>query len=148
MDERAGYPIPLDIADFFEHGSVPEVDEERSIQGHLHLLLITAKEEYAFDPEYGCELWEHDFSTEQPTVIWVDRMADSIKQVVMRYEPRLAEVDVKADIDQVEFKMREGDSVSGRLKRRIKVVLRARLTSTNELFRFEDVMLVAPFSLD
>ena len=148
MHGAFGYAIPLDVLGFFKEGAVPIDSEEESIACHLHLLLTTTKDEFPPDPGYGCEVWDNEFSTVQATAVWLDRLAQDIKDLVIRYEGRLNNVEVKVEMDQAEFKAKRGEQVAGRLKRRLRVVLTARLIRTDEPFRFEDAMLIAPFSLD
>ncbi len=138
----------MDVLGFLKEGHFPVVTEEESIASHIHLLLTTAREEFPADPDYGCELWDHQFSTVQASGMWMDRMAQHMKELVERYEGRLTSIDVKAEMDQAEFKLKQGNQVSGRLKRRLRITLNARLARTNETYRFVDTMMVAPFSLD
>lgn len=148
MEPGVASNLPMDVLGFFKNGSFPTASEEYNIACHIQLLLTTAPEEFPPDPEYGCQLWELEFSTVQATGVWMDRMAEHMKDLVERYEMRLTNVDVKAEIDQAEFKVKNGANVTSRLKRRLNVSLNARLARTNEPFRFKYSMLVAPFSLD
>lgn len=120
----------------------------RSIAEHIHLLLITGREEFDFDREFGCEIWDQDFETQGAVAAWADRMADGIRDRLVMYEKRLMEIDVKAEHSQAEFSQKEGDRVAARLKRKLTIRLTARVRSTNELFRFEDSIFMSPFSLD
>lgn len=150
MEPGNALAIPLDVTGFFKEGHFAEVTEENSIASNIHLLLTTVLGEYTADPEYGCELWEHEFSTVDTTAVWMDRLAQRMKELVLAYERRLAQVEVKAEIEQAEFthKPKGGGQVASRMKKRMRITLNARLVRTNERFRFEDAMLVAPFSLD
>ena len=74
--------------------------------------------------------------------------ANSLLQLVERYEKRLTMVEVKARMDQVEYKLRQGDEVVARLKRRLWISFKARIARTDEPFEFERSLLIAPFSLD
>lgn len=138
----------MDVLGFLTEGRFAVVPEEDSIASHIHLLLTTAREEFPADPDYGCELWDHQFSTVQVSGVWMDRMAQQMKELVERYEGRLTGIQVKAEVDQAEFKLKQGNHVAGRLKRRLRITVDARLARTDETFRVVDTMLVAPFSLD
>lgn len=138
----------MDVLGFLKDGRLPLVTEEHSIAAHIHLLLTTAREEFPPDPDYGCELWELEFNTVQTTGVWMDRLAQHMKELVDRYERRLTDVVVQVEVDQAEFKLKQGDHVAGRLKRRLRISLNAKLARTNEAYRFQDTMLIAPFSLD
>ncbi|MEZ4808100.1 MAG: GPW/gp25 family protein [Flavobacteriales bacterium] len=148
MEPGTASGMPMDVLGFLEEGAFPVVPEDASIANHIYLLLTTAKDEYPPDPEYGCELWDHQFSTVQASAVWMDRMAQHMKEMIERYEGRLTDVHVKAEVDQAEFKQKQGNHVAGRLKRRLRITLHARLARTNETFHFMDTMMVAPFSHD
>lgn len=148
MEQGVGYGIPLDFEGFFRTRRFEMKPVHRSVAEHIHLLLITAREEYEFDREFGCEVWDNDFETQNAITVWVDRVASGIRQRLAIYEKRLREVEVVVEHAQAEFSTREGEKVSSRLKRKLTVKLTARLASTNELFRFEDQIYMSPFSLD
>ena len=148
MDQGGSYAIPLDVEAFFRTRRFTTKPLHRSIAEHIHLLLITAREEFEFDREFGCEVWDNDFETQNAITVWVDRVADGIRGRLAVYEKRLREVDVVVEHAQAEFSTKEGDKVSSRLKRKLTIRLNARIASTNEVFRFEDIIYMSPFSLD
>ena len=148
MEQGGSYGIPLDIEAFFATRRFAVKSLDRSIREHIHLLLITGREEFDFDREFGCEVWDMDFETQSITAVWADRVADGIRDRLNMYEKRLTEVDVKAEHTQAEFSQKEGDRVAARLKRKLTIRLTARIRSTNEVFRFEDSIFMSPFSLD
>lgn len=148
MDQSGGYGIPLDFEGFFRTRRFEMKPLHRSIAEHIHLLLITGREEYEFDREFGCEVWDNDFETQSAMTVWVDRVADGIRGRLAIYEKRLIDIEVTAEHAQAEFSTKEGERVSARLKRKLTIRLSARVASTNELFRFEDTIYMSPFSLD
>lgn len=169
MATRSAYATPLDVLGFLgqgakdtgvdgrdqrsrendpSKGSFVHVSDEESIRDHINMLITTAREEFPPDPEYGCEIWEHEFTSVLSSNTWMDRLEKSMLELVERYEKRLTLVEVKARMDQVEFKLRKGDQVVARLKRRLLISFSARLARTDEPFEFERSLLIAPFSLD
>ena len=148
MDQGGGYGIPLDFEAFFRLRRFGTKPLHRSIAEHIHLLLITGREEFEFDREFGCEVWDNDFETQSAMTVWVDRVANGIRGRLEVYEKRLREVEVTAEHTQAEFSNKEGNNVSARLKRKLTIRLTARIASTNEAFRFEDTIFMSPFSLD
>ena len=148
MDQGGGYGIPLDFEAFFRLRRFETKPLHRSIAEHIHLLLITSREEFEFDREFGCEVWDNDFETQSAKTVWVDRVANGIRGRLEVYEKRLREVEVTAEHTQAEFSNKEGNNVSARLKRKLTIRLTARIASTNEAFRFEDTIFMSPFSLD
>lgn len=148
MDQGGGYGIPLEVGAFFRTQRFETRPLHRSIAEHIHLLLITGREEFEFDREFGCEVWDNDFETQSALSVWVDRVAEGIRGRLVMYEKRLREVEVTAEHTQAEFSTKEGEKVSSRLKRKLTIRLTARIASTNEAFRFEDAIYMSPFSLD
>ncbi|MBP7513602.1 MAG: GPW/gp25 family protein [Flavobacteriales bacterium] len=148
MEQGGGYGIPLDVGKFFQQRRFEMKPLHRSIAEHIHLFLITGREEFEFDREFGCEVWDNDFETQSAMIVWVDRIAESIRTRLCVYEKRLSEVEVTVDHTQAEFSTKEGEKVSSRLKRKLTIRLTARIASTNEAFRFEDTIFMSPFSLD
>lgn len=141
------YKLPLDTGMFLKNKRFPKCAIEESIAGHIHLLLLTSYGECKFDPEFGCEIWEHEFEHTQISKIWIDRMSLQMKNLLEKYERRLTNIEVKAEITEKEFTNAE-DNKSVRLQKRLSISLTANLTSTNELFYFKDSIFISPFSID
>lgn len=148
MNEFGGYTIPLDMERFFRTWKFGADNTKECIKEHIHLLLITTHSEFAFDADFGCDLWEHEFEGEHVSAVWVDRIAESIKNTLTTYESRLVNIDVKAELTQAEFAQKRGDGIARRLKKRMRVLVSAQLARTNEPFEHEDNVLISPFSLD
>ena len=148
MSLVAGYKIPMNFNEFFNTKRLRQCSIQESIASYVHLLIITTFEEYEFDPEFGCDIWDFEFEHQQTTRIWVEQLGRKISDILEKYERRLTNINVKAVISQVEFEHKEGVNVSRRLKKKLHLSLTARLSSTNESFSFEDNILLSPFSTD
>jgi len=148
MDQGGGYGIPLDIEAFFSTRRFPVKPLDRSIAENIHLLLITSRGEFEFDPEFGCEVWDNDFETQNTMTGWMDRVASGIQGRLSIYEKRLSDLEITVEHAQAEFFAKIGERVASRLKRKLTVRINAKVANTNEPFRFEDVIFMSPFSLD
>jgi hypothetical protein len=148
MELITGYRVPLDFQKFFKERKFGQCTIQESIATYIHLLVITCYEEFEFDPEFGCEIWDFEFEHQQSTRIWVERLGKNIQERLAVYEKRLTNITVKADVSQAEFESTLNDVVSVRLKKKLNIKLSARLASTNETFHFEDNILLSPFSTD
>jgi hypothetical protein len=148
MSLVAGYKIPMNFNEFFNTRRFQQCTIQESIASYVHLLVITTYEEFEFDPAFGCDIWDFEFEHQQSTRIWVEQLGRKIREILEKYESRLTNIHVKAAITQVEFEHKEGINVSKRLKKKLHLQLTARLSSTNESFRFEDNILLSPFSTD
>lgn len=142
------YRLPLDTGAFLNSKSLPKCAIEESIAGHIHLLLLTSYDECSFDPEFGCEIWEHEFEHSQISKIWIDRMSMQMKALLEKYEQRLINIVVKAQITEKEFKNDSTNQSTVRLQKCLTINLNANLTSTNEPFYFKDSIFISPFSTD
>ncbi len=148
MSLVAGYKIPMRFNEFFTKRRFEQCSIQESIASYIHLLIITTYEEYEFDPGFGCDVWDFEFEHQQTTRIWVEQLGRRIKDNLEEYEKRLTKINVKAAVSQAEFEQKEGVTISKRLKKKLHIQLTANLTSTNESFRFEDNILLSPFSTD
>lgn len=148
MNLFEGYTIPVDFGSFYKTKQLPKCSIQESIARHLHLLIITTHEEFDFDAEYGCDIWDHEFEHEQTSQVWAEKLAHTMEEVLMRYESRIANIQVKAAVSQAEFEQKDGFNVAKRMKKKLRFDLKATLTSTNEEFNFSDSVLLSPFSTD
>ncbi len=142
------YKLPLDTTAFLTSRSLPKCAIEESIAGHIRLLLLTSFDECTFDPEFGCEIWEHEFEHSQISKIWIDRMSLQMNVVLEKYEQRLINISVKAQITEKEFKSDNASDSAVRLQKCLTINLNANLRSTNEPFYFRDSIFISPFSTD
>lgn len=142
------YRLPLDTAAFLKTRNLPKCAIEDSIAGHIRLLLLTSFDECSFDPEFGCEIWEHEFEHSQISKIWIDRMSLQMNVVLQKYEQRLTNITVKAQITEKEFRSEDSSHGSFRLQKCLTINLNANLTSTNEAFYYKDSIFISPFSTD
>jgi len=119
----------------------------QSIEQFVHILLSTEKGEYFVDPIFGSGLWNHDFENIESVNKWKEQTRKELTELIEKYEPRLMNVAVEAQIS-------EGTPSKGRkdktkqIKRLVVVRVSGRITVNNESFQQEIRMFVGPFSLD
>ncbi len=82
----------LSLPFVLHNGYLTRADLHDSIAHSIGLLLSTRLGQFAFDPEYGCDIWEREFSDIQ-TVNKSDFRA-SFRNVIAKYEKRLDNVAV------------------------------------------------------
>ncbi|MBK6943725.1 MAG: GPW/gp25 family protein [Flavobacteriales bacterium] len=114
----------------------------------MHLLLLTSHGEFEFDQNFGCEVWEAEFEHQQTTRVWVEQLGCNIQEVLEKYETRLTDIHVQAKVSQMEFELKEEFKVSKRLKKKLNLVVSAKLRATNEKFELQDNILLSPFATD
>ncbi|RIV25442.1 hypothetical protein DYU11_09085 [Fibrisoma montanum] len=111
-----------------------------SIHAHIYLLVTTPFRGVRFDTEYGCEIWEGDFSStnESNDTRWTDQIQSSVLRAIKTYEPRLERIEVIAEFD------RDGSSDA---HKRLVVSVTAEIKKSNHrVFRFQRNILIAPYA--
>lgn len=148
MEPGYVYKLPLDTGHFLKSRTLPKCSLQESIRDHIQLLLTTAYGECRFDPEYGCEIWEHEFEHSQISKIWIDRMSLRIKASLAKYETRLTNIQVQTSITEEEFQKRDQSDKTVGLKKCLKIHVTGSLWSTNEEFYTNGKIYLSPFSAD
>lgn len=148
MDHEFIYKLPLDTGFFLKSRTLPKCSLQESIRDHIQLLLTTAYGECRFDPDYGCEIWEHEFEHSQISKIWIDRMSIRIKASLIKYETRLTNIKVQTAITEEEFQRKEQSNRTVGLKKCLKIHVTGSLLSTNEEFYTSGKIFLSPFSAD
>ena len=113
---------------------------DESIHEHVYLLITTPFRSVRFDIEYGCEVWDGDFSAgnESNDTRWTDQIQNSVLQAIRAYEPRLERIEVIAELD------RDGADDA---HKRLVVTVKAEIKKSNHrAFRFQRIIMIAPFA--
>ncbi|MFN0030919.1 MAG: GPW/gp25 family protein [Flavobacteriales bacterium] len=142
------YKFPINFSRLMNKGELPVCGLEKSIAQNIYLILTSEFGEYRFDESYGCSVWDHDFENIVAVHAWKDRMAQSIKQSLMRHEERLQNIVVRIDIGQEE-KAFEGRSHINRIKKCVDITVSGIIASTNQNFPpYTQRLYISPFSFD
>lgn len=121
----------------------PKCSLAESVASLLHLVAVTNFGDYTHDPTFGCEIWEHDFENIANSQIYREKLRVSIQDTIVKHEPRLTNVKVGIQMDQIDYRM-----VQRRIKSRIRLKVDATLALTNEAFTFTDQFYIGPLSYD
>ncbi len=135
------YYFPLNPAELTQKKEHPRVSLRESVSRMIHLITITRFGEFKMDESFGCEVWEFDFENLTNTQLFKEQIRDSLKQVITRHEPRLSQVRIDIQIQQVE--LRAGNR---RTKSRISLRVDGILTKTNEPFSYNENFFIGPLS--
>ncbi len=144
---RRYYTQPLDFGALKSGQENPKCNLQQSIALRIHLILITSFSEFRYDTKFGCLIWDSDFENIPNITSWKDKMMKAIKEVVERYELRLRNHQVSIEITEEEFAQSEKVMLK-RVKRRVDVMVKGNLRSTNEEFYFKEVIYISPVWVD
>lgn len=112
-----------------------------SVASMMRLITITHFGENKQDDSFGNELWEYDFETIDNIQAFKDKLAESLRNDVMRHEKRLAEVKVGVGFEQVMTTV-----YSRRIRQRIQITYEGTLKKTNEPFKHQEMLFMGPLS--
>ena len=135
------YNLPLNLADIIEKKEHPKCTLYESVAMMIHLMTTSNFGEYKHDDSFGCEIWEHDFENIINTQLYKDQLRKSIQQTVETHEPRLTDIKVDIQIEQIESRVG-----NRRSKSRIRLNVNGRLSKTNEPFKYTEQFFVGPLS--
>ncbi len=141
------YKIPVDFGAIIRKRMLPKCSFEDSIKQNILLILLTHFDEYHFDPTYGCSIWDQDFELLPSANDWRKRLQESIYTSLNSHERRLTQLKIAITIDELPFTHPEDHKVR-RIKKRIIVVINAKLKITNQDFLHKETVFFSPISLD
>lgn len=142
------YKLPLRFDDLMKKKELNRCkDIGESISQNIHLMITSKFGEYRFDTAYGSNIWDSDFENIFANEDWSDKVSGALRNIIVAHEPRLKNVEVKAEINQEEI----ADNSSNpqyRIKQKVVVRIDGNLTNTNERFSTTQRLYVSPLSFD
>lgn len=115
----------------------------QSIAQRIHLVLVTVLGEFRSDPKFGCFIWDNDFENMSHLNSWKDKVSNSLRELFIKYEPRLTNHRVLLNVSQEEF-TNEENAASVRIKRRLDLTLKGNILKTNEEYQFKETLYISP----
>jgi phage baseplate assembly protein W len=138
---NAFYSLPLNLGDITRKKELPRVSLKESISAWIHMLLVTHYGEFKDDESFGCQIWEHDFENISNSQKFKEEVQKSILQSISIHEPRLTNIRLEIQIEQVEVFVK-----NRRIKIRIGIRITATIKKTNESFMHIESFFIGPLS--
>jgi phage baseplate assembly protein W len=133
------FPIkPLDLIQKKEH---PRISLKDSVSRVIHLITITHFGEFKPDESLGCEIWDFDFDNITNYQLFKEKIKKSLIQSIEKYEPRLSQIRIDIQIQQVEIRVQ-----NRRTKSQITLKVDGTLTRTNEPYSYTENFFIGPLS--
>jgi phage baseplate assembly protein W len=125
---------------------LPRCDLRKSIALNIFLIISSRFGEHRFDETYGCEIWDLDFEVVSNESSWINKVRKSVQVAAQKHEKRLEQINVDIAISMEEYL----SPISGArgVKRKLTIVLKAKMLETGEDFVFNTNIFVSPLSLD
>lgn len=138
------YKLPMDFSRILQKQDLPDVHLEESVGQHIQLLITTVLGENKDDPQYGCQLWDSDFDIRASNNEVKEQVELSIRASINRYEKRLTQTRVVAQISQEEVM----GMTSKKVKKKIRVTVTGVLARNKTDFHYSSFFYVSPLSYD
>ncbi|WP_165024372.1 GPW/gp25 family protein [Dysgonomonas sp. ZJ279] len=146
--KKTCYKLPIRFDSIIDGASseMSMCTEQESIDQHIGLLLTTCPGEHRFNKSFGCGIWDMDFERVVSRKKWEEDFTGHILSAVKNFEQRLKDISVSIHITEV---TRE-DMVmkTTAIKKKVTVLLKAKLVSTNEDCGFKYNLFLGPLSTE
>lgn len=96
-----GFPVNVESAT----GQFKETDGEEDIRQSIVMILSTRKGERVMRPEFGCDIYNFMFGTMDYTSVHL--MEEAILESLIRWEPRIRDIQVRGELSADEDGMIE-----------------------------------------
>lgn len=138
--------IPIKFDDLIKKKDLVKFSLQESIAQNIYLIITTSFGESRYDYDYGCELWDLDFELIPSLSQWKDKVQKSLEKSISVNETRIYEISVSVDISEQE--LLNGMNNGKRIKRRLNLSVKGKLTSTSEDFNFSISLYMNPISFN
>jgi phage baseplate assembly protein W len=135
------YALPIKPGDLIHKKEQPRISLTESISAWIHLLLVTHFGEFKDDESFGCQIWEHDFENINNSQKFKEEVQKSILHSITAHEPRLTDIRLDLQIEQVEVLLQ-----NRRVKIRIGIRIRGTIMKTKEAFTHVESFFIGPLS--
>lgn len=136
--------LPLRFEPFFQRKNLATCSLKDSIARNLHLLITTATDENKLNLEYGSQFWESDYDIHIPNDNRREQILSILKNQIALFEKRIHQVNLDIQVKQA-LKTHQGGS---ELRRRVEIIVNARLVRSNEPFKFQTGFFIGPMMMD
>jgi len=136
------YSLPINFDCLTSLGHHSTCSLKQSIAQHIHLIATSYFGDCKFDESFGCAIWDFDFDNSMTELKLRDKLKKNIQTALTIHEPRLQNIDISVFTTQVSL----SNTGAPRIKNRIDVSIKARLTKTNDLFEYYEFFFLGPLS--
>jgi phage baseplate assembly protein W len=135
--------IPLRLGDVRHKADLQRVSLKESVHNMIHMITTTAFGEVRHNSAFGCDIWKFDFENIYNPHSFKDDLKKSLQNSIKTNEPRLVNVVVDLQLEQMEVPTRIRNK---RIKTRIMIVINAVIEKTNEPFVHQEMFFIGPLS--
>ncbi|WP_346237417.1 GPW/gp25 family protein [Niabella insulamsoli] len=135
--------LPLRFRHFFDKEKMPVCNMQESIYRNLHLIITTVQGEHRAQSGYGSSFWDYDYDIHLTNDARREIIINGLKQQIAQYEKRITNVDVIVNVKQGVLNLQS----AAMQKRRIEIIVNARIKRSLEPISFQTGFFIGPFTL-
>jgi len=136
------YKIPLAFENIFNNKNLVLCSLGESIAQQIQLIIETRYGEHQGDMNFGCEIWSFDFELMIKVEDYEHRLRKSLLRTIIKYEPRLTDIDLNITItDEEVYNSLVG---SREMKKQASIIVHATVQESSQPFYFKTVFHLNP----
>jgi phage baseplate assembly protein W len=140
------YTVPFDTHALIEKQKHPLCSLRDSVEQNINLIIKTHLKEYRFDDNYGCLIWNKDYSTVTNVSNWKDELKSLMLSAIEKNEPRIVKLKIDLSMEEVEFTDKFRDFPL-KLKNKITIHIAGIVKHLNEPFEHLEYLFFSPLSI-
>lgn len=137
------YNFPLETKQILTNRDSSKISLQQSIRNFIRLISVTHFGECSFDLDFGSPIWNIDFDKHADAKELRESLTQSLLHSINKQETRLSKVNIRAVIEQTEYK---GHVKGTSIRKSIRLTITGIITQTNEDFVCVEQFYIAPLS--
>ena len=125
-------------------GDHPTCELGRSVAQLLYLLLHTRPGQLRSAPDFGCAVWELEFSSNVDLAHWETTLTRSLLRAVQHYEPRLRDARVRVNLSATALP--PGQAIDLPARWYAQITITGEMTLTHEPFSYSTQLHIGQLS--
>jgi phage baseplate assembly protein W len=138
----AFYKLPIDFNAIMQKKELEKTSIEHSIAQQVILLATTTFGECKFDETFGSKIWEIDFDLLMNEDTLKEIISKTMKQSLILHERRIKVNELNIELSETKYFVND----VSRAKKRVDIIIKATIKSTNRGFDFRGYFFVGPLS--
>lgn len=134
--------LPLDLSEGL-HRQMQRCSYEESIAQHIMMLIVSRHGEVEGKEDYGSIIWDLEFNQVLKNADWEEEVRKSLEATITKYESRLKDIHVRAELTEVEEDIR---NKYPNARQRVRLWVSGVMNRSDEQFNFSTHLYISPIS--
>ncbi len=136
------YSIPIHVKDILSKQRREQYtcSLDTSIGQNINLIISTKFQEFRFDPDYGCSVWEVDFVVPSNINLWKEEIKAALEKAILQYDKRIEQ------IREFSITVEEDPRHRKRNNQILHIRIQGSVKGTSEEFEYRDTLFFSPYA--